>query len=136
MTVWMPDGGICGSSCKERIAGMKIRTLVMAMLALAIGFGSASLMADEAAKKSPFTKDSCCAKKYAAGEACAHPCCTEAAKENKVCKKCNSEADESKPAFKEGGCCAKQYVQGKACKHPCCLEAAKKNEKCAKCNAA
>src|SRR5688500_1469649 len=115
---------------------MKTRTFLMALVALVMGFSTANLMADDTAKKSPFTKDSCCAKEYVAGKACAHPCCAEAAKANKVCKKCNKEADETKEAFKKDGCCAKAYTAAKACTHPCCLEAAKKNEKCEKCNKA
>ncbi len=37
-----------------------------------------------------FTAGSCCAKAVAAGSACAHPCCVAAAKEGKICEKCNN----------------------------------------------
>jgi len=113
---------------------MKIRTLVMALTALAIGFGSANLLADENKEqpKSPFDKNSCCSKSYVKAEACQHPCCLEAAKDNKVCKKCNAE-NGGKQAF-DNGCCGKAYAAGKACDHPCCVKAAKASGICAKCN--
>lgn len=114
---------------------MKIRTLMMAMIAMAIGFGAANAVAEEKAQpKSPFTKDSCCAKKYVNGEACQHPCCLEAAKDNKVCTKCNKDAKADAEAFDAGGCCAKKYTAGQVCDHPCCVKAAKASGICAKCN--
>ena len=114
---------------------MKIRTLMMALMALAIGFGTASAMAEEKKQpKSPFTKDSCCAKAYAKAEACQHPCCLEAGTENQVCTKCNKEAEADAEAFDAGGCCAKALAAGKACDHPCCVKAAKASGLCAKCN--
>lgn len=39
--------------------------------------------------KTPFAEDSCCANAQAAGATCNHGCCRDAAKENKVCTKCN-----------------------------------------------
>ena len=115
---------------------MKIKTLVLAVVALAMGLGSARLMAEEGKEqpKSPFTKDSCCAKAYAENKACSHQCCLDAAKENKVCVKCNKEAKADAVAFDAGGCCAKAYVAGGACNHPCCVKAAKASGLCAKCN--
>ncbi len=46
--------------------------------------------ADKGAEKK-FTEGSCCDKAQKAGKECKHPCCAEAAKENKVCTKCNKE---------------------------------------------
>jgi hypothetical protein len=37
-----------------------------------------------------FSAGSCCAKALAAGTACTHPCCVEAAKAGKICEKCNN----------------------------------------------
>ena len=34
---------------------------------------------------------SCCQKAFAQGKACEHPCCVAAAKDGKVCTKCNPE---------------------------------------------
>ncbi len=94
-----------------------------------------------------FDEGSCCAKANAdGGKACEHPCCAEAAKEGKVCAKCNPKGAEKQAAasaekntlvafFDEGSCCAKAIADGgKACEHPCCVEAAKGDTVCAKCN--
>lgn len=104
-------------------------------LALIAGVTSFGLAAEDKKEqpKSPFDKGSCCATAHAKAESCQHPCCLEAAKENKVCKKCNKEGGD-KEAFAKDGCCAKAYKEGKGCSHPCCVTAAKSNGKCAKCN--
>ncbi len=54
---------------------------------------SVAMAADEKKEKSKFTPGSCCAKAEKKGEACAHPCCVEAAKEKKVCEKCNKKKE-------------------------------------------
>lgn len=109
---------------------MKIKAI---LIALALGFVSASAVAADN-PKAPFDPDSCCAKAHAAGKVCDHnACCTEAFKANKVCAKCNPKAG-AKEIFTADSCCAKAVAQGKGCTHPCCLEAAKAGEVCAKCN--
>jgi hypothetical protein len=40
--------------------------------------------------------ESCCDKAKAKGEACAHPCCKDAAKAGKTCEKCNPKKEEKK----------------------------------------
>lgn len=75
---------------------------------------------------SAFAADqSCCLKAIAKGEKCKHECCTAAAKDGKVCEKCNKDVK---------GCCAKALKDGKACDHPCCTAAAKDGKLCEKCN--
>lgn len=62
-----------------------LRSLCAAGLAAVLSIG---LMTGCGAS-SKYTAGSCCAKADAKGEACAHPCCVEAAKDGGVCKKCN-----------------------------------------------
>lgn len=45
---------------------------------------------------SPVFAESCCDKAKAAGKECAHKCCVEAAKDSKVCTKCNPAKEEKK----------------------------------------
>lgn len=40
--------------------------------------------------------ETCCEKAKAAGKSCEHKCCVEAAKEKKVCEKCNPKKDDKK----------------------------------------
>jgi len=40
--------------------------------------------------------ESCCEKAKKDGKACAHKCCIDAAKEKKVCEKCNPKKTEEK----------------------------------------
>jgi hypothetical protein len=54
---------------------------------------SVAMAEDGKAKKSKFTPGSCCAKAEKKGEACAHPCCVEAAKAKTVCDKCNKKKE-------------------------------------------
>ena len=51
-------------------------------------------------------EESCCQKAIAAGKACTHPCCVEAAKDGKVCDKCNKDLKE---------CCKEAVKAGKVC---------------------
>lgn len=57
---------------------------ILTMFAVAAMMTSASFAED-----SKYKEGGCCAKAKAKGEACAHPCCVEAEKANKVCEKCN-----------------------------------------------
>jgi hypothetical protein len=61
---------------------MKFITLIACAFALTVG--SASLQA------------SCCDDAKKAGKECAHKCCVEAAKNKKVCEKCNPKQAEKK----------------------------------------
>ncbi len=45
---------------------------------------------------SPVFAESCCDKAKAKGKECAHKCCVEAAKDSKVCAKCNPDKVEKK----------------------------------------
>ncbi len=45
---------------------------------------------------SPVFAETCCEKAKTAGKECAHKCCADAAKESKVCKKCNPDKEEKK----------------------------------------
>ncbi len=84
-----------------------------------------------------FDEGSCCAKANAAGEACGHDCCKEAAAANSVCEKCNAVGGKKfalTKLFDADSCCAKAFAEGKDCDHPCCVEALAKGEVCTKCN--
>ncbi len=107
-----------------------------------------------------FDKDSCCAKAFAEGKWCDHPCCVEAREKGEVmfrsCKPgaegkrdqlCGSGGErgglpgasgaEAKLAwakFDKDSCCDKAFKAGKWCDHPCCVEAREKGEVCTKCN--
>ncbi len=60
--------------------------LTLAVLSL---FTAGVTFASDAAKDAPAAKPAgCCAKKEAAGEKCAHECCTAAAKDGNNCEKC------------------------------------------------
>ena len=72
-----------------------IKLLTVAACAFALVAGSA--MAQDKAEKA---KKTCCEKAKAKGEACSHPCCVEAAKEKKVCEKCNPKKEEKKAESK------------------------------------
>lgn len=63
---------------------MKTIHILFAMAALAL-IGTAY-----AAEKN-YKPGGCCDKAAKKGEKCAHPCCVDAEKENKVCAKCNPE---------------------------------------------
>ena len=71
-----------------------IKLLTIAACSFALVSGSA--IAQDAAKKDKKLKGkivegSCCDKKIKKKETCSHPCCVEAAKEGKVCVKCNKQ---------------------------------------------
>ena len=51
------------------------------------------LSPEAAAKPKGFTAGGCCDKAKAAGKACDHACCAEAARNSKICGKCNPGAD-------------------------------------------
>lgn len=61
---------------------MKITHILAAIAALAL-CGTAF------AAEKEYKAGGCCDKATKKGEKCAHPCCVEAEKENKVCEKCN-----------------------------------------------
>jgi hypothetical protein len=68
---------------------MKLGRIAMA-LAMAFAVGTFATAEDKKpAEKPKYTEGSCCDKAQKAGKECAHKCCAEAAKENKVCEKCN-----------------------------------------------
>jgi hypothetical protein len=71
-----------------------IKLLTVAACAFALVAGSA------VAQDKPAKKQSCCDKAKAKGETCSHPCCVEAAKEKKVCEKCNPKKEEKKEESK------------------------------------
>ena len=52
-----------------------------------------------AVEKSKFKTGGCCDKAEKGGKPCAHPCCVKAAKDAKVCEKCNPVAKDA-PATK------------------------------------
>jgi hypothetical protein len=57
-------------------------TQILSTLAIALAMTSSVFAAD-------IKPGSCCDKAKKAGKECAHPCCVAAAKEGKVCEKCN-----------------------------------------------
>ncbi len=63
---------------------------VMTIAATLIAAGA--LMAAESKLEGKVKEGSCCDKAIKAEKACKHPCCVEAAKEKKVCAKCNKES--------------------------------------------
>lgn len=66
-----------------------IKTLTVVACAMAFLAGSA--IAEE--KKE---KKACCEATVAAGKKCEHKCCSDAAKENKVCEKCHPKKKDDK----------------------------------------
>jgi hypothetical protein len=71
-----------GNPRKEEMKSMKL--LTMAACAFALMAGSLNVQA------------SCCDDAKKAGKECAHKCCVEAAKNKKVCEKCNPPKKEEK----------------------------------------
>ena len=110
-----------------------IKLLTITACAFALVTGSA--MAQDSEKKDKKLKGqivagSCCDKKQKANETCSHPCCVSAAKEGKVCEKCNK----LKGEIVAGSCCDKKQKANEVCSHPCCVSAAKEGKVCEKCN--
>ncbi len=71
---------------------IKLLTIVACAFSLVAG----SAMGQDSDKKEKKLKGkivegSCCDKKVKAKETCSHPCCVSAAKEGKVCEKCNKQ---------------------------------------------
>lgn len=60
-----------------------IKLFAMAVCAFALTAGSVNLQA------------SCCTDAKKAGKECTHKCCVEAAKQKKVCEKCNPKTDKA-----------------------------------------
>lgn len=65
---------------------MKLVNSLTALSFAAAMLVSVAMAADE---KPKFKDGSCCDKAQKAGKECAHKCCVEAAKDKKVCEKCN-----------------------------------------------
>ena len=57
----------------------------------AVAFAFAVCASVASAQVKEIKKGSCCDKAKQAGKECAHKCCVEAAKEKKICEKCNGE---------------------------------------------
>jgi hypothetical protein len=66
--------------------------LVKSLVALAFAAAFVASVAVAADEKPKFTAGSCCDKAQKAGKECTHKCCVEAAKDKKVCEKCNKPA--------------------------------------------
>ena len=63
--------------------------LVKSLTALSFAAAMLVSVAMAADEKPKFKDGSCCDKAQKAGKECAHKCCVEAAKDKKVCEKCN-----------------------------------------------
>ncbi|MBI5773361.1 MAG: hypothetical protein HZA89_06420 [Verrucomicrobia bacterium] len=63
-------------------------------LMAAIAFMAAVCVATAEVKE--IKKGGCCDKAKKDGKDCAHPCCVEAAKEKKICEKCNAPKKDKK----------------------------------------
>ena len=59
------------------------------VLALSLAFALVAVAADTKVDTSKFKDGGCCQKADKKGEKCNHPCCVKAAKDSKVCEKCN-----------------------------------------------
>lgn len=92
-----------------RVAGLKqvkgsnmklIKLLAIAACAFAL-VATPSMAEEKKAEKKlkgKIVAGSCCDKKQKAGETCTHPCCVEAAKDGKVCAKCNKHEEKKEEA--------------------------------------
>lgn len=67
----------------------EIRTQPTMKTSLLMLAGALLALAPATGAESKYKEGSCCDKAAKKGEKCAHPCCVEAEKENKVCAKCN-----------------------------------------------
>lgn len=65
-----------------------VKSLAVLAFAAAV-MVSVAMAADE---KPKFKEGGCCDKAVKAGKECAHECCVAAAKDKKVCAKCNAPA--------------------------------------------
>ncbi len=63
--------------------------LVKSLTALSFAAAMLVSVAMAADEKPKFKDGSCCDKAQKAGKECAHKCCVDAAKDKKVCEKCN-----------------------------------------------
>ncbi|MEP6662195.1 MAG: hypothetical protein ABJC04_00905 [Verrucomicrobiota bacterium] len=68
---------------------IKLFAVAACAFALVTNLAMADEQKVEKKLKGKIVEGSCCDKKMKAGETCTHPCCVEAAKEGKVCVKCN-----------------------------------------------
>ena len=70
-----------------------IKLLTVAVCSFALVAGSAVAQEKKGAEKlkGKVVAGSCCDKAQKADKTCTHPCCVEAAKDGKVCGKCNKE---------------------------------------------
>ena len=64
----------------------KAKTMTKILTAIALAF---TMTGSIFAADGKITEGSCCDKAKKAGKDCAHPCCVAAAKDSKVCAKCN-----------------------------------------------
>ena len=69
------------------------------LLALSRAFTLVAVAADTKVDTSKFKDGGCCQKADKKGEKCNHPCCVKAAKDSKVCEKCNP-IEKAEPAKK------------------------------------
>ncbi len=77
---------------------LRLLALVAVCSSLAI---AATTPAAPAVDKSKFKSGGCCDKAEKAGNPCAHPCCVKAAKDAKVCEKCNPGAKDAPAPAKD-----------------------------------
>jgi hypothetical protein len=64
----------------------KAKTMTKILTAIALAF---TMTGSIFATDGKITEGSCCDKAKKAAKDCAHPCCVAAAKDSKVCAKCN-----------------------------------------------
>jgi len=84
--------GKVGAGMKQQKIHMKlIKLITITACAFALVAGSTMAQEKNAEKKlkGKIVAGSCCDKKIKAGETCTHKCCVAAAKDGKVCEKCN-----------------------------------------------
>jgi hypothetical protein len=77
---------------------LRLLALVAVCSSLAI---AATTPAAPAVDKSKFKTGGCCDKAEKGGKPCAHPCCVKAAKDAKVCEKCNPVAKDAPAPAKD-----------------------------------
>ncbi|MCX6919137.1 MAG: hypothetical protein NTX41_07550 [Verrucomicrobia bacterium] len=86
---------------------LRLLTLVAVCSSLAIAATTPAAPAKKDAPAAPavdtskFKTGGCCEKADKAGKPCAHPCCVKAAKDAKVCEKCNPAAKDAPAPSKD-----------------------------------
>ena len=78
---------------------LKALSLLLVCTLLAVAADILAVDGDTKVDTTKFKDGGCCQKADKKGEKCAHPCCVKAAKDAKVCEKCNP-VEKAEPAKK------------------------------------